>query len=315
MILRTAIAALVVAAAGIGALADSATMRLLDRAWPARRESRLSELGRGVGVVFSPDLSVRGNCHFYRALGFACFQSADWTAVLNEIAEHNRMKADRAVRTLVLETHGTNGNGLKLQHSSKAAAERSYISIGALQERLDPAGVKTVILSACNSGRLLRPSIYRTLDPNPGDKLFLPATCGIVNASGRYDFRRSPVTIAIPASSHIETTLVAGIRELAPQTRRVLERAAQAAGIQLPREFAVSDMMMQMIISDPKLMLSTSGAHVNELSGKVQPQAVSEALYVSFVNRLNAVAAADPDSALASGPQKSPEGRSTPNDR
>lgn len=294
MTIRTALAALAIAAAAVSALADSATIRLLDQAWPARREPRLDRLGRGVGVVFSPDLSVAGNCGFYRALGFVCFQSADWSAVLRDISDHNRSHPDRAVRTLVLETHGTNGNGLKLQQSSDARAERSYISIGALQERLDPLGVRTIILSACNSGRLLRPAIYRTLDPNPGDKLFLAPTCGIVNASGRYDFRKSPVTIAIPASSHIETTLVAAIGELAPATRKSLDKAARAAGVTLPREFAVSDMMMQMLISDPGLMLSSTGVHVEELSGKVQPEAVSEALYTSFVNRLNAVAAAEP---------------------
>jgi hypothetical protein len=155
------------------ATADHEGLRLLGTAWPEATVPRVSEIGRGVGVVFSPDLSVAGNCRFYQALGFACFQDADWSRVLDQIHRHNVAHPDRRIYTLVLETHGTNGNGLKLQKGYAPTAERSYISVGALQERLEPEGVFYVIISACNSGRLLRPYIYTELDPYNGDRLFL----------------------------------------------------------------------------------------------------------------------------------------------
>ncbi|MGZ8832749.1 MAG: hypothetical protein ACXW19_06095 [Thermoanaerobaculia bacterium] len=55
------------------ALTAGDTDTLLARACPTAPYARLSEVGTGVAVVFSPDLSVKGNCHFYAALGFACF--------------------------------------------------------------------------------------------------------------------------------------------------------------------------------------------------------------------------------------------------
>src|SRR5215813_10509051 len=96
------------------AQADTSTYRLLEHAWPGLAK-RMSEIGRGVGVVFSPDLSVKDNCRFYDALGFACFQDADWTNVLAQIHTFNLLNPERRIATLILETHGTNGNGLKVQ--------------------------------------------------------------------------------------------------------------------------------------------------------------------------------------------------------
>src|SRR6185369_12181948 len=150
------------------------TEYLLAKAWPYEPKTKIAETGRGVGIVFSPDLSVPGNCRFYQSLGFACFEDADWDAVLSGIRTYNILYPERAIRTLILETHGTNGNGLKLQQSYDPAADRSYISVGALQERVEPDGVRYIVISACNSRRLLRPAIYRALDPYNGDKLFLP---------------------------------------------------------------------------------------------------------------------------------------------
>src|SRR5205823_11479315 len=40
--------------------ADHEGLRLLGTAWPDAAAPRVSEIGRGVGVVFSPDLSVSG---------------------------------------------------------------------------------------------------------------------------------------------------------------------------------------------------------------------------------------------------------------
>jgi hypothetical protein len=234
-------------------------------------------------------LSVPGNCRLYRSLGFACFDDADWTRVLDAIHAHNARSPEQSIRTVILETHGTNGNGLKLQRSHDPDADRSYISVGALQERLEPDGVRYLIISACNSGRLLRSAIYRALDPDPGDKLFLPATCGIIGASAGFDPARSRVTVITPASSHIEMTVVGSIRELSTKTRRRLTRSAASAGLAPPAEFAMSDLMMQMITHDRRLKLRVGGG-VDALSRTKSAEDVSEMLFAALVRRLNELA-------------------------
>jgi hypothetical protein len=269
---------------------DDSSLHLLNQAWPDVRTTKVSEIGRGVGVVFSPDLSVADNCRFYQALGFACFQSPKWEDVLEQIHTHNVLYPERRISTLVLETHGTNGNGLKLQDSYDPAAARSYISVGALQERLEPDGIYYVIISACNSGRLLRPDIYNALDPNNGDKLFLPATYGILNASPGFDATHSPVLILTPSSSHIETTLVGTMKELPAATRRAILASAKEQYLAAPAEFAVSDMMVQMITRDPKLQLAVN-RYVDQLSRDIQPQDRSEQNFKRFVTYLNRVTA------------------------
>lgn len=253
-------------------------------------EGRLADLGRGVGIVFTPDLSVAGNCRFYESLGFTCFDSPDWQEVLDGIRAHNRMHPERAIRTLVLETHGTNGNGLKLQTGKKPKDDRSYISVGGLQERLEADGVRYVIISACNSSRLLRPSIYRNLDPNNGDKLFLPATRGILGASELWSPERSRVLVLTPQTSNIETTLVGHVRELAPDTRKAIAAAAKERGLTPPQQFAVSDMLIQMLTRDPQLRVKRGG-HVEELSAVIAPASHSERLFDRFVAHLDTIAA------------------------
>jgi hypothetical protein len=278
--------------------AATATDLLLSRAWPYEPYARLTELGTGVAIVFSPDLSVPGNCRFYRALGFACFDDADWSHVLDGIHAQNLSSPERAIRTVILETHGTNGNGLKLQRSYDPAADRSYISVGALQERLEPDGVRFILISACNSGRLLRPSIYNALDRNNGDKLFLPATRGIIDATSGFDAQRSRVTILTPASSHIEMSLVGSVHELAPVTRQLIARSAAAAGIAAPTEFAVSDLMMQMVTHDPHLELRVGGG-VDALSRTKTSDDYSEVLFHRFVRQLNDLGRYEPSKPFA----------------
>ena len=283
-----------------GSAAAERTETLLARAWPASSYAGLSEIGAGVGIVFSPDLSVPGNCRFYQALGFACFQSADWLEILAEIHAHNSVKGSRSrIKTIILETHGTNGHGLRVQSGNKPSDDRSYISVGALQEWLEPVGVRHIIISACNSGRLLRPEIYLRLNRDPGDKLFLPATRGIIDATDFFDPQRNPITVITPGASQIETTLVGALRELAPSTRQALEDAAEKHGLKLPPRFAISEMFIQMLLRDPKLELRT-GSWVEELSKtQTSPQA-SERIFDSFVAHLNFVAARDPRHQTAS---------------
>ncbi|MEA2166043.1 MAG: hypothetical protein QOK37_4170 [Thermoanaerobaculia bacterium] len=263
---------------------------LLDHAWPNLPSTRVTDIGRGVGVVFSPDLSVADNCRFYQSIGFACFQGADWEKILDDVHRYNVLYPERRIFTLVLETHGTNGNGLKLQTSYNPDADRSYIAAGALQQRLEPEGIYNVIISACNSGRLLRPAIYNQLDPENGDKLFLPATKGIVNASPDFVASRSAVTIITPLSSHIETTVVGKVAELSPAARRAITESAKTLGIVPPKEFAVSDMMVAMLTRDPQLQLD-SGTYVDEISRDTATVDRSEQLFSKFVRYVNRVAA------------------------
>lgn len=286
---RTLITILLLVAA-LGAQAADRTEVLLARAWPSASYAPIESIGDGVGLVFTPDLSVKNNCRFFEAMGFACFESADWLQILADIQTYNIANPERKVRTLVIETHGTNGHGLKVQRGKNPEDDRSYIAVAALEEMLAPVGVKHIILSACNSGRLLRPEIYRKLDRNPGDKLFLPATLGIVDATDAFDPKRKEITVITPATSRIETTVVGSLRELAPSTRKALEAAAKKKGITLPKQFAVSEMLIQMLLRSPELQLRT-GAHVVELS-KVQTSAeTSERLFREFVRHLDFIAA------------------------
>jgi hypothetical protein len=266
---------------------------LLAKAWPATPQATLAEIGNGVGIVFSPDLSVPGNCRFYETLGFACFDSADWLEILSGVHAHNISNPARRIRTLILETHGTNGHGLKVQTGKNPKDERSYISVGALQEWLEPVGVRHVIISACNSGRLLRPEIYTKLNPDPGDKLFLPATRGIIDASDLFDPKKNHVTVITPGASQIETTLVGSLKELAASTRDSLEEAAEARDVKLPAQFAISEMLIKMMLRDKSLELRT-GAWVEELSKEQTSARASERLFTAFVAHLNYVAARDP---------------------
>jgi hypothetical protein len=282
------------------ASAGDKTDLLLARAWPYAPYARLTELGSGVAVVFSPDLSVPGNCNFYRALGFACFDDADWSRVLDGVRDHNVKDPDRWIRTVILETHGTNGNGLKLQKSYAPTAERSYISVGALQEQLEPEGVRYIVISACNSGRLLRDSIYRNLDPAPFEKLFLPATCGIIGADIGFNPRRSKITIITPASSHIEMTVVGNVKELAPDARRLLLRAAEQSKAGKLGQFAISDLMMEMITRSPELRLRAGGG-ADPFSRERNPEEASEALFKSFRNHLADLARREPAAVFAAG--------------
>lgn len=269
---------------------DDSSARLLSHAWPNVASHSVNEIGRGIGVVFSPDLSVPDNCRFYQSIGFACFQGADWEKILDDVHRYNVLYPERRIFTLILETHGTNGNGLKLQTSHDPDAERSYIAAGALQQRLEPEGIYYVIISACNSGRLLRPTIYNQLDPDNGDKLFLPATKGIVNASPDFVASRSAVMIITPLSSHIETTLVGKLTELSPAARRAITESDKTLGIAPPKEFAVSDMMVAMLTRDPHLQLA-SGSYVEELSRDAAQVDRSEQLFSKFVRFVNRVAA------------------------
>jgi hypothetical protein len=243
--------------------------------------ARLAELGRGVGVVFSPDFSVPTNRLFYERLGFRYFEDASWERIFEQV-ERNNAYAPRRIETLVITCHGANGHGLKLQTNKRPAAPRSYVSIGGLQERLGRAGVRRVVIAACNAGRLFRPEIYTTIDVTTRDPLFLPATKGIVNSSPGFDPAASDVAVLRRAGTLKENAMEGYAADLSPATRRAL-------GMESGR-FVVSDLFMQLLLRDPGVHLTSSGYEV-KISNENPSNDRSDGIYGRFVALLDAAAA------------------------
>jgi hypothetical protein len=254
---------------------------LIALATPAAAPSPLTAIGRGTAIIFSPDLSLDNNCAFYERLGFVCYASPSWEEVVGDIARRNvSALPNDAISVVILEAHGTQGNGLKLQASSARKAGRSYASVGALRERLGAAGVRDVVLAACNSRRLLRPAIHDRLDP---ERLYLPATLGIMNATGG-DAGGAEVRFLARAESYIEGVSVGRTDELSPSTLRALGLADAA-----PMTFVVSDIFVQLAIGDPSLDLREA-TPVDRLA-LVRPQdANADSLFARFVEHLDRVA-------------------------
>jgi len=262
----------------------------LAEARPIEERSPLRSVGRGVAVVFSPDLSVGANCAFYERLGFTCYESASWETVVEDIRCRNASVApDDAISVVILEAHGTYGNGLKLQASAAKKAARSYAAIGALTERLGTAGVRYCVLAACNSRRLLRPEIYHQLDRT---RLFLPATLGIMNGD-RNGAEASDVRLLARADSHVESLSIGTTGELSPSTLRALE---------LPEgetmSFVVSDLLVQLVTRDPSLDLRPA-TPVKTLRHATPEDAYAEDLFARFVEHLDRLAMASEDAAPA----------------
>jgi hypothetical protein len=257
---------------------------------PSALRSPLGSIGRGVAVVFSPDLSVGENCAFYERLGFTCYQSASWETVVEDIRCRNASAApEDAISVVILEAHGTNGNGLKLQVSAAKKAGRSYAAIGALTERLGAAGVRYCVLAACNSRRLLRPAIYHQLDRT---RLYLPATLGIMNGS-RDDAEETRVRLLARADSHIESLSTGSTGELSASTLRALDlREGETMS------FVVSDMLVQLVTRDPSLDLRPA-TPVEKLQLVTPEDAYAEDLFARFVEHLDQLATSSEDAAPA----------------
>jgi hypothetical protein len=272
--------------------------------WPrGARFERLAEIGRGKGVVFSPDFAARGNRRFYERLGFAYFEDADWRNVLARVRAYNRTHAERPVETLILEAHGTNGNGLKLQSGGGPRAARSYASVGGLQQQLAGSGVRLCVIAACNSGRLFRPEIYYALDTHNGDPLFLPATRGIVNAAPDFRASERDLRVVYPATSRLEAANEVYVREFAPPTVALLyadERAAGGSADASRTRFVVSDAFIAMLFNDSRLGL-TAGGYVEEKSAGASAASESESLVQRFIALVNETAARDYDATRGAG--------------
>ena len=225
--------------------------------WPSGTRT-IRTLGEGIGIVFSPDLAPPGTCDFYERLGFACFADPSWEIVTRRVAERSCRNCRRRLSLIILEVHGSGGNGLKLQDGNEAKSGRSYASLGALQERFGAAGVRYCVIGACNSRRLSRERISRELALE-NDRLTLPATLGVLNAKPA-----SPATPALTfitrEESRFETLIQAGTNDL---TRRV--RAALGFAPRARASFVVSDLLVQLLINDPALHLqqASPGETVN----------------------------------------------------
>lgn len=263
----------------------------IPEAWPANVQiERLSDIGKRKAVIFSPDFAQPGNREFYEKLGFLYIQEASWPKALNQIVARNYWHPEERIDTIILETHGTNGNGLKLQTGPALRAARSYISVGALQEKLEGLSVRLCVIGACNSGRLFRPEIYKTLNPRPGDPLFLPATLGIINASQGYDPSKSKMLIVRRAESEIETTSDGDTSELSPITRSVLGLEPRVStGVARSVHFAVSNLLIQLLTHDPRLELTSNG-YANEKSRNDLTEDESDELFQRLVAFIDNVA-------------------------
>ena len=264
----------------------------LESVWPrAGGQQQLGQLGNGKGIVFSPDLSEPGNRAFYRALGFAYFEDPSWLFVLDQIKAFNQGHPDNRIKVLFIQSHGTNGDALKLQMGKESEARRSYISLGALQERLAEAHVRVCLLGACNAGRLARPEHYRTVNPDRSNRLFEPATLGIVNASPNFDPSQSSVVIGRRAESHIEVVNEWYFSELAPRTRAALRHSGGPV-LRATNRIAIPEMLIQLLLNDDKLHLLSSGYEVNK-SGQETNDYEREKLINRFLRFLNATAVAE----------------------
>lgn len=272
--------------------AGNSKSTVIPEAWPSNVQiERLSDIGKHKAVIFSPDFAQPGNREFYERLGFFYIQNASWNNALSLIIARNYWHPEDRIETIILETHGTNGNGLKLQAGPFPKSPRSYISIGALQERLEGLGVRLCVIGACNAGRLFRPEIYKTLDPHPGDRLFLPATMGIINASPKYDPAKSKMIVVRRAASEIETTSDGDTSELSPITRSILGLEPRfAGGVARSVHFAISNLLVQMLTHDPRLKLTAEGFEKDKSRNDLTEDESDELFgrFVAFIDDLAA---------------------------
>ena len=264
------------------------------------RSDSLNDIGRGKGIVFSPDLSEPGNREFYGALGFAYFEDPDWHAVLNQLRAYNQSHPESPVEMLLVQSHGTNGDALKLQDGSQADAPRSYISPGALLEKLAGTRVRVCVLAACNAGRLFRPENYQSVHPEEGNRLFEPATLGIINASPGFDPSQSRIKITRRAESHLEVINECQVSEFSSVARAAL-LGSSGAVLKASTRIAVPEMLIQLLLADERLHLVSEGFEV-ERSRAATNDDYRERLISRFLRFVNTVAAKERQTSTTSPP-------------
>jgi hypothetical protein len=279
---------------------EAASKRALNKAnlWIRNaKSSALSDIGRGKGIVFSPDLSEPGNREFFHALGFAYFEDADWHVVLNQLQAYNRSHPEHPVEVLYVQSHGTNGDALKLQNGNQPEAPRSYISPGGLLERLAGTGVHACLLGACNAGRLFRPENYQTVTAGEGNRLFEPATLGVINASKDFDPSQSEIAVGRRAESRLEVINECHLSEFSPATRAAL--LSVSGGLSGTTRIAVPEMLIQLVLNDEQLHLASEGFEVEKSRAETNDN-YREHLISRFLRYVNAVAAKEQQTSIAS---------------
>jgi len=271
--------------------ATTATRALSNaRVWlHGSKATALCEIGRGKGIVFSPDLSAPGNREFFRALGFAYFEDPDWRNVLSQLRAYNQSHPGLPIEVLLIQSHGTNGDALKLQNGKQDDAARSYISAGALLENLEDTGVHTCLLAACNAGRLFRPENFHTVRAGEGNRLFEPATLGVINASADFDWAQSEVIAGRRAESHLEVINECHISEFSSRVRAALV-AGSNGRLKATTLIAVPEMLIELLVQDERLKLVSEGFEVERSSAETD-EVYRERLISRFLSFINEVVA------------------------
>jgi len=126
-----------------------------------------------------------------------------------------------------------------------------------LQQRLEPEGIYYVIISACNFGRLLRPSIYNQLDPTMATNSSCRQRKGSATLRRlQYASRSAVMIINAGIESHRDD---AGrqINELSAAARRAITVSSRALGI-TPQRIRRLDMMVAMLTRDPHFQITSA---------------------------------------------------------
>ncbi len=247
----------------------------------------LHDIGSGKAIVFSPDLSEPGNRQFFHTLGFQYFEDPDWRVVIQQIKDHNESHPENRIETLLIQSHGTNGDALKLQRGNQPDAARSYIAPAALQERLEGSGVRVCVLAACNAGRLFREENYRAVRKGEGNRLFEPPTLGIINASPDYDAIRASMIFVRRTESHIELINECRLAEFSPATQAAVEGGT--AKDKTVNKIAVPEILIQLLLRDDSLHLVAGGSET-EISRTETNENYREKLITRFLKFVNSVA-------------------------
>ena len=199
----------------------------------------------------------------------------------------------------MIQSHGTNGDALKLQNSSQPDAPRSYISPGGLLETLAGTGVRACLLAACNAGRLFRPENFHSVKAGEGNRLFEPATLGVINASPDFDPSQSGITIARRAESHIEVINECRLSEFSPVTRSALLDSSSDAGLKATTRIAVPEMLIQLLLTDEQLHLVSEGFEIERSRAETDDN-YRERLISRFLRFVNTVAAKERQTSTSS---------------
>ena len=201
---------------------------------------------------------------------------------MEQIRTYNKTHPRNRIETLLVLSHGTNGDALKLQSGSQPDAPRSYIAPAALQEKLEGTGIRFCLLAACNAGRLFRPENYRTVRADAGNRLFEAPTLGIINASKDFNPAQSSITIARRAESHLEVINECSLSEFSPGAVAELTQDGKS-DLKASSRIAVPEMLIQLLLKDDELRLVLWGSEIEKSRAETTDK-VRESLITRFLD-------------------------------